>query len=142
MKDGKALTGNSLTEFGKYTIEKSYAPMVVNDMELETYNLVYENTKNPIQVGLFKGDKKCTIYIVRSDEFEIQYKCDKGVFGVKKIEDRFHELPKNLNNAKLNKRAYFAQKVITQNEKSEEDLLGLIACYFPNLVNEEYQASF
>lgn len=141
-KDGKALTGNSLTEFGKYTIVKSDAPMVVNDVELETYDLVYEKTKNPIQVGLFKEDKKCTIFIVRSDEFEIQYKCNNGVFGVKKIEERFQELPKESNEAKLNKVGYFSQRVITQNKKSDDELLGLIACYFPNLVNEQYQANF
>jgi len=37
---------------------------------------------------------------------------------------------------------FFSQRVISANKKSEEELLGLIACYFPVLVNEEYQASF
>lgn len=141
MKDGKALTGHSLTEFGKYTIVKSDAPMVINDTDLETYDLVYEKTKNPIRVGLVKEDK-CTTFIVRSDEFEIEYKCNNGVFGVKKIEERFQELPKEANNAKLNKVGYFSQRVICQNNKSEDELLGLIACYFPNLVHEQYQANF
>ena len=38
--------------------------------------------------------------------------------------------------------SYYAQRVICQNMKSDDELLGLIACYFPSLVNEEYQASF
>jgi hypothetical protein len=44
--------------------------------------------------------------------------------------------------AKLNRVSYFAQRVICTNKKSEDELLGLIACYFPALVNEDYQANF
>ncbi len=139
--DGKALTGNSLSDFGRYTIVKSNTPMVVNNVEIETYNLTYENTKNPILVGVVP-EKKCTTFIVRSDEFEIQYSCNSGVFGVNKIEDRFRELPKEANEARLNRVSYFSQKVISQYPKSQDELLGLIACYFPSLVNEQYQANF
>jgi hypothetical protein len=141
IKDGKALTGSSLTDFGKYTITKSDAPMVYNNQVLKTYDLVYEETTNPIRIALYP-EKECTTFIVRSAEFEIEYTCNKGVFGVKKIEKRFQELPKEANEAKLNRVSYFAQRVICQNKKSEDELLGLIACYFPNLVNEEYQANF
>lgn len=141
IKDGKALTGNSLTEFGKYTITNSDAPMMYENNVLKTYDLVYDGTKNPVRIGLVP-EKDCTTFIVRSDEFEIEYKCTKGVFGVKKIEKQFQEIPKEVNDAKLNKVSYYAQRVICQNKKSEDELLGLIACYFPTLVNEEYQANF
>lgn len=141
IKDGKALTGNSLTEFGKYTIVVSDAPMVVNNEVVKTYDLMYENTVNPVRVGLVQ-EEQCTTFVVRTDEFEIQYSCNKGVFGVKKIESRFQTLPKEEMDAKLNRVSYFAQRVICTNKKSEDELLGLIACYFPALVNEEYQANF
>lgn len=141
IKDGKALSGNSLTDFGKYTIENSDVPMVVDNQVLRTYELNYERTNNPVQIGLLK-EKDCTTFIVRSDEFEIAYTCNKGVFGVKKVDKKFQEIPKEEMDAKLNKVSYYSQRVICQNKKSEEELLGLIACYFPNLVNEEYQASF
>jgi hypothetical protein len=141
IKDGQALTGNSLTEFGKYTIMASDAPMVINDEVVKTYELMYENTISPVRVGLVK-EEKCTTFVVRTDDFEIQYSCNKGVFGVKKIENRFQTLPKEEIDAKLDRVNYFAQRVICTNQKSEEELLGLIACYFPNLVNEEYQANF
>ena len=85
-------------------------------------------------------EKDCTTFIVRSDEFEIEYTCNKGVFGVKKIESKYQELPKEEMALKLNKVSYYSQRVICQNKKSEDELLGLIACYFPNLINEEYQA--
>lgn len=141
IKDGKAMTGNSLTEFGKYTIVKSNNPMVYENEALKTFELTYENTSNPIMVGVLLEDElKCKTFIVRSDEFEIQYTCNNGVFGVKKIEKRFQELPKAEMDLKLNKVSYYSQRVICQNKKSEDDYLGLIACYFPDLVNEEFQA--
>lgn len=141
IKDGKAMTGSSLTDFGKYTITKSENPISVQGEELRTYDLVYENTSEPVRIGLL-CEGKCTSFIVKSEGFEVQYTCNKGVFGVKKIEQRFQELPREVNEAKLNKVSYYSQRVICQNKKSEDELLGLIACYFPNLVNEEYQASF
>lgn len=141
IKDGQALAGNSLTGFGKYTIMVSDAPMVVNNEVVKTYDLMYEKTSNPIQVGMIK-EEKCRTFIVRTDDFEIQYSCNSGVFGVKKIESRFQTLPKEEMDAKLDRANYFAQRVICTNQKSEDELLGLIACYFPKLVKEDYQASF
>jgi len=143
IKDGKAMTGNSLTEFGKYTIVNSSTPMVYEDQVLETYELTYENISNPVRIGvLCEDEKKCTTFIVRTDEFEIEYACRNHVFGVKKMEARFQQLPKEEMDLKLDRVAYYAQRVICQNKKSQDDLLGLIACYFPDLVKDEYQASF
>lgn len=143
IKDGKAMTGNSLTNFGKYTIVKSETPMVYKNKALETFDLTYENTNHPVRIGILEEpEQKCKTFILRTDEFEIEYACRNNVFGVKKIEKRFQELPKEEMDLKLNKVSYYAQRVICQNKKSEDELLGLIACYFPDLVNEEYQASF
>ncbi|MCY1723360.1 hypothetical protein OU798_23620 [Prolixibacteraceae bacterium Z1-6] len=143
IKDGKALTGNSLTEFGKYTVVNSDVPMVYKNQVLKTFELTYENTDNPIRIGLLCEDElKCKTFIVRTDDFEIEYTCRNNVFGVKKIEKRFQKLPKEEMELKLNKVAYYSQRVICQNKKSEDELLGLIACYLPDLVNDEYQASF
>ena len=141
IKAGGSLTGNSLTDFGKYTITVSETPMVVNNEAVKTFNLMYENTTNPVQIGQVKTDE-CITYIVRSDEFEIQYTCNKGVFGVKKLETQYQQLPKAEMEAKLDRVNYFAQRVICQNKKSEDELLGLIACYFPKLIKEDYQANF
>jgi len=141
IKDGKALTGNSLTEFGKYTIVNSDVPMVLDNKVVPTYNLLYDDINNPIRIGVLK-DKECTSFVIRSDEFEVMYQCQKHVFGVKKIDKKYQTLPSDANNEKLNKVSYYAQRVICQNPKSEDELLGLIACYFPHLINEEYQASF
>lgn len=141
IKDDKTLRGNSMSDFGEYTIVVSDAPMVVDNQVLRTFDLTYERTVNPIRIGLVE-DKNCTVFIVRTDDFEVGYVCKKGVFGVKKIEKKYQQVPNNKMEAKLNKVSYFSQRVICQDKKSEDELLGLIACYFPSLVNEEYQASF
>ena len=141
IKDGRSITGNSLTDFGKYTVVNSDVPMVVGNKAVPTYDLTYENTSETIQIGLVK-EKGCTNFIVRAGEFEIQYACRKGAFGVKKLEKRFQKIPKDKVEAKLNKVNYYSQRIICQNEKSEDELLGLIACYFPTLINQEYKATF
>jgi len=115
--------------------------MVINGSAIKTFDLMYENTSNPIHVGLV-NEEKCRTFIVRTDDFEIQYSCNKGVFGVKKIESRFQTLPKEEMDAKLDRVNYFSQRVICTNPKSEDELLGLIACYFPKLIKEDYQANF
>jgi len=141
IKDGQAMTGNSLSEMGQYTITHSETPMIYDNQVLPTYDLVYENAANPVQVAVVE-DKKCKTFIVRNEEFEVQYTCQNGVFGVKKLDKKFQEIPEEEMNLKLNRVSYYAQRVICSDKKSEDELLGLIACYFPELVNEEYQASF
>lgn len=141
IKTGQALTGQSLTEFGKYTVTISDAPMMINNQAVPTYDLNYENTENPVKIGLVKSET-CKTFIVRTEEFEVEYTCNKGVFGVKKIESQYKQLPDEEMNAKLDRVNYFTQRVICTNNKSEDELLGLIACYFPNLIKEDYQASF
>ena len=47
-----------------------------------------------------------------------------------------------MNEAVLDKEGYFTQRVISQKPKTEGELLGLIACYFPNLIKDEYQGTF
>jgi hypothetical protein len=141
IKDAKSLSGNSLTDFGKYSLTVSSDPMVIDNQALKTYDLTYENTNGTVQIGVVH-EKNCDTYIVRCDEFEVQYACKKGVFGVKKIDKKYQTLPKEEMDAKLNKVNYYSQRIICTNKKSEDQLLGLIACYFPSLVNEEYQASF
>jgi hypothetical protein len=141
MKGGQVVSGNSLTDFGTYTIVESQTKMVVDNQAVPTYELIYENTSKPLQIGVIK-EKKCTSFLVRSGEFEVQYACVKNVFGVKKMDIQYRELPEEEFNSKLSKTDFYAQRVISQKPKTEEELLGLIACYFPNLVDPQYHALF
>lgn len=141
IKDGEAMRGNSMSEMGSYSITVSDAPLVFDNEVLETYDLTYEHASNPIKIAVL-NEKKCKTFIVRSAEFEVQYTCKKGVFGVKKLEKRFREIPDEEMNLKLNRVGYYAQRVICTGKKTNDDYLGLIACYLPDLLNDEYQAAF
>lgn len=141
VKDARAITGNSLSDFGKYSIEMAETPMILNGEEVKTYELVYENTNRAVQVGVVQ-EKNCTSFILKTDLFEIEYVCKKNVFGVKKIEKKYAGIGSPENDAVLNRVGYFSQRVITQNPKTETELLGLIACYFPGLINDTYRVKF
>lgn len=136
-----SIRGNSDSEFGKYEIVNAETPMVLNNEEVKTFDLRYENVDNPVRIGVIPT-KKCINFIVKTDVFEIEYICNKGVFGVKKINSDYASIKKDVNEECLNRAQYFAQRVISQNPKTEEELLGLIACYFPQLINEDYLAKF
>jgi len=141
VKDEKAITGKSLTQYGSYSISKADVPMQIKGQDVKTYELVYENSSHSVLIGV-NPSKKCTNFIVKSGLLEIEYQCNKGVFGVKKINEDYAEISKDINEAVLDRSTFFMQKVISQTPQTEEELLGLIACYFPNLIKEEYKAKF
>lgn len=141
IKNEKPITGNTDGEFGKYTIVQSVVPMQVNGVDLKTYTLSYENADRKVQIGVI-SERRCTDFILKTDMFEICYVCNRGVFGVKKMDREYATISKDLNDAVLDNPAYYTQRVITQTPKSEQELLGLIACYFPMLMKEQYRAKF
>ena len=140
-KAATSISGKSLSDFGDYTISKCDHPMVIDGEEVKTYELAYSNLDTKVQIGVVQ-EKKCTSFILKSEIFEVEYACHKGVFGVKKIRKEFREIPKDMNEAVLDKEGYYSQRVISQKPKTEGELLGLIACYFPNLINDQYQGTF
>jgi len=139
-KDTKALTGNSLTDFGKYTITVSDVPMVFDNQTLPTYNLTYENSDETVKIGLVQ-EEKCVTFIVCTDDFEIAYTCNSGVFGVKRIDSKYQKISKEEMDGKINRSNYLSQRVICTNKKPQDELLGLIACYLPQLMSDNFQAN-
>jgi hypothetical protein len=139
IKDGQVLSGNSQTDLGNYSIVKSEVPVVVDDQELSTYDVIYENASKPVRIAVL-AEKKSTTFLIYCNEVEVQYVSQKGLFGVEKMDKKYRKLASVNADAKLDVPNYYAQKVITRNPKTEKELLGLIACYFPDLVEKQYQA--
>lgn len=138
-KGSLLISGQSLTEFGQYSLQLSSQPMKIGNEELKTYELVYENSDSPVLIGI-KKTKKCMNFIVRTDNFEVEYVCKEHVFGVKRINKDFQTIDTNAINEMLDNADFYSQRVISQNPKTEEELLGLIACYFPSLIKDEHLA--
>ncbi len=134
-KGSSAISGQSLTELGQYTIDLSPKAMKIGNEVLNTYQLVYSESNSPILIGV-KKTKKCRNFIVRTNGFEVEYICNRHIFGVKKVDAKYREVSLVNVNAKLNNYQFYTQRVISQYPKTEKELLGLIACYFPLLLKD------
>jgi hypothetical protein len=138
-KGTSLISGQSLTELGQYSIRTSTEAMTVGNEMLKTYELNYTNSDSPVLIGV-KKTKKCMNFIVRTDNFEIEYVCNKNVFGVKRIDKENQTVSSAVINEMLDNAEFYSQRVISQYPKSEDELLGLIACYFPSLIKEDHLA--
>lgn len=135
VKEPAVVSGQSLTELGEYTISPAQEALTCGNETFKTYELKYSNMDAPVLIGV-KKTKKCMNFIVRTANFEVEYLCNKHVFGVKRISKEYQTLPTELVSRMMDNQDFFAQRVITQNPKTEEELLGLIACYFPSLIKD------
>jgi hypothetical protein len=76
-------------------------------------------------------------FIIHTDAFEVEYVCKKHVFGVNRINKDYQTVPSKEIDEMMDNAQFYAQRVISQNPKTEQELLGLIACYFPSLVKPD-----
>jgi hypothetical protein len=136
-KEATMLSGQSLTELGDYQINQTAKKIIVGNEAVKTYELTYSNSDSPVLIGVQKT-KKCMNFIVRSGNFEIMYVCDHHVFGVKRVGKEHQTIPAAEINKLMDNRDFYSQRVITQYPQTEAELLGLIACYFPSLIKDQY----
>ena len=127
-------TGKTHSSLGTYVVEKATNPLIVNGVELKTFIVTYENSDLTVRVGIDKSDKKCTKYVVVSDELAIQYDCNGKYFGVKKVDKKYHTEGYKTSELSLDKSEYFHQKVLTQTKLTDIEHVQLISVFFPKLV--------
>ena len=135
-KGTAVISGQSLTELGVYSITNSSEALTIDGQALKTYELKYSNTDSPVLIGIQKT-KKCMNFIVRTDNFEVEYVCNNHVFGVKRIDKNYQTISTKVINEMMDNADFYTQRIISQYPKTEEELLGLIACYFPSLIKDE-----
>ncbi|MBL7972614.1 MAG: hypothetical protein JNL03_13935 [Prolixibacteraceae bacterium] len=140
-KSALSISGQSLTDLGQYVISTSDEVLELAGEKVKTYELNYSNGDSPVLIGV-KKTKKCMNFIVHTDNFEVEYICNKHVFGVKRIGKEYQTVASDVINEMMNNEQFYKQRVITQNPKTEEELLSLIACYFPSLIKPSYLAEF
>lgn len=127
------VSGNSLTVLGEYQITELEAETIDNET-VRKFQIEYENGSAPITV-LLNERKRCNDFIVRSNVMEIQYVCKKSGFGATTITNNaFRNLPEQTNNMFLSQEALSQQEKLVNGQVSVEKALGLIACYYPNLL--------
>lgn len=127
------LKGNTTTKFGSYTLTPATNMVVIDDVAYKTWNLAYSGSQEQYQVIYSPGLNGECCFIVRNDKFEIQYKKQSNKFGVKLVDTDKRTLKKKEVMTQINYDQFVSQLVLTANNKTEEEYLGLVACFMPLL---------
>ena len=89
-----------------------------------------------VRIAIDDSDRKCRKYTVVADNSSIQYNFDGRFFGAALLDECYVEDGICDSMINIDKREYFSQKVITQNEKSVLEHIKLISVYFPKLIKD------
>ncbi|MBN2263758.1 MAG: hypothetical protein JW735_12635 [Prolixibacteraceae bacterium] len=129
------LEGNSFTQFGNYTLTETDQITVVNNVAYKVWHLNYANNNETFEVLCAPGNNSQCCFIVRSNEFEIQYSRNEGNFGANLVDSKRSSLKKSLVMKHINKEQLANQKTLTTKEKNQTEYLGLVACFVPLLIS-------
>ncbi len=127
---------NGSTGFNKYEIT------TVNGLHLgksvkAIWTLSYSHNEAPITVVKRKTMEGIE-YIVQTDYFAVSYAATATGFGAKEVRKSWSTVPRKITNAVISQKEMARQAIITPNSVNDEQALGLIASYLPDLINEGY----
>lgn len=127
------LTGSTPTEFGNYTLTPSSNMVVINNVAYKTWDLTYSGNNQKYQVFFAPGENGSCCFTVRNENFEIQYAKQSTGFGVRVVDPEKRMLKKKDVMKQIDYDQFVSQLVLTSNEKTQEEYLGLVACFMPLL---------
>ena len=127
------LEGATLSTYGKYTIVPSQQVVVIDNVAYRTWDLTYTGTNKKYQIIYSPGAEGNCCFIVRGEGFEIQYAKQFSGFGVKLVDPDKRTLRKKEVMSQIDYEKFVNQMILTSNEKSVEEYLGLVACFMPLL---------
>ncbi len=132
--------GKTNCTLGSFKVEKTTDQLVVDGIALETYVISYENSEKKVKLAV-QEDGKSKVFLVSSDDLDILYVCKSDIFGVEKPGKKFKKDGYITDDAVLNRSEYFNQKVITRSANSVKECAGLIAVYYPQLI-QDFETAF
>ncbi len=133
--------GKTHSCLGNYIIEKAADPIFVDGVALKSFVVSYDNSDMTVTIGIDDSDKKCTTYIVKSDDLTVQYDCNGQIFGVNRVAKKYLDNGLETSDNLLNRSEYFHQKLLTQNEQTQLERVKLISVFYPKLV-KDYEKVF
>ncbi|HNW50320.1 MAG TPA: hypothetical protein PKH79_04505 [Prolixibacteraceae bacterium] len=133
--DNLTLSGDSQTKFGTYQLTPSSNYTVINDVAYKTWELTYSGSAEKYILFVVQGKDGNCCYNVKGDNFEVRYAVTSDGFGVRMVDPAFSSFSRKQLTKKLNIEQLQSQAVISSGQKSEEEYLGLIACFMPLLLN-------
>jgi len=129
------LSGESQTQFGQYQLTPSSSSVVIDDVAYKTWELSYSGTNEKYILFCEHGKDGACCFTIRNEKFEIQYAVSLSEFGVRLVDPDKRTISKKEVMKQISVGAFESQSVLTTNQKSEEEYLGLIACFMPLLFN-------
>ncbi len=127
------LTGSSNTSYGQYTLVQQEQVVVCNNVAYKAWTLKYEGLNKVFTVLYAPGLDGDCCFTVRNENFEIQYANQEGNFGIRLVKPEFRKVNKRDVMKQINNEQFMMQKLLTSNKKTEEEYLGLVACFLPLL---------
>lgn len=125
---------NSVTEFGSYHVAKVEASQAVVSGSKGEYIIHYTQFDNPVKVSVVQKDN-CKVFLVRTNGYEVQYTCNGNSFGASYMDAEYATYPMKDMAKKINRVEYLHQRVITKKQRSEKEMVRLIACFLPELLS-------
>ncbi len=101
------------------------------------WTVSYSPNEEPVTV-VKRNTLEGTEYVVHSKHFEVSYASTATGFGAKETRRSWSEVPRKISRAVINDEELARQEIITPKKVDDEQALGLIASYLPDLVNDGY----
>ncbi len=124
---------NSTTEFGTYEVSSTHAHHVRHDND-GVYTIRYEKYDAPVEVTIV-NEKNCKLFLVRTNGFEVMYKCRGKYFGIAYMAEEYASIPAEDMYKKIDRTEYLHQRVLTDKQQSEYDMVRIIACFLPEVMS-------
>ena len=114
------------------TFLQEYKVIQINN---NNYELTYSNSPEKFIIEVCPDENKCC-YLVRNPKIEVMYLCNENGFGLRKMPLEQRKLATSDYCDLINCKTFMYQSLMTPNKKDTKDALGLIACFFPEVINE------
>lgn len=128
------LRGESNTAYGRFTLEVCDEPQMLAGEMMKCYLVTYENSPDVVKIFVDK-EKNCKNYVVVSGKTSVMYTCNGNFLGVKQVDSKYAVDGILTDLTKLNRSNYLHQKVLARGITEDFDATGLIASYFPALLD-------
>ena len=127
------IEGNTNTTYGNYTLTETDNVIVINNVAYKIWDLCYQKCEEKFQILCAPCNTKNSFFIVRGEDFEIEYSSNNRGFGAKLVDKSLQSVKKQLIMRKIDQNKLINQGVLTDKVQSSEEYLGLIACFMPLL---------
>lgn len=127
------IEGNTYTAYGNYTLSETDNVIIINNIAYKTWDLCYQKCKEKYQILCAPSNTKNCYFIVRGENFEIQYSSSNKGFGAEMVDKSLRSVKKELVMHKIDHNKLINQGVLINEVQTTEKYLGLIACYMPLL---------